>query len=207
MIMYCPNCGLEENQNTQFCRSCGTDLAAVRTAAVNPQSVDNSTAAIKNEVANAIKRKIESIDSPKQLRKTVEKVLPEVDKLLETPRERRLRRIRSGSLVAMIGLGAAVGFFVAALFGDPEIIVLSAFGFVAMCVGIALVLNGYFFSESDDMPVNIAAGEQDRFPETGRDTNELLMPPPARSRFSSVTENTTRTLDEKLPVPREKNHG
>ena len=41
-------------------------------------------------------------------------------------------------------------------------------------------------------------------PELERNTNELLSPAPADREFFSVTDNTTRTLDEKIPVSKKK---
>src|SRR3982750_2892799 len=37
--MYCPSCGSEERQLSQFCRACGTDLRVVRNSLENPDAI------------------------------------------------------------------------------------------------------------------------------------------------------------------------
>ena len=197
--MFCPNCGSEENQNTQYCRSCGSDLHAVRSAIDQIQGRSSALLA-KSEIGRTFAQKIESAQSAKELKKITENVLPDLEKFLETPEEKRLRRIRSGSLVALIGLGIAIGFLFAAIFDDPELIKLAAGGLITMCVGAAIMINGYFFTVPKSGLPEQTKATSDSTPELRQITNELLMPPSAQSHFSSVTENTTRTLDEKLPV-------
>ena len=36
--MYCPSCGSEERQLSQFCRACGTDLRIVRNSLESPDA-------------------------------------------------------------------------------------------------------------------------------------------------------------------------
>ena len=208
--MFCPSCGYEEKQETQYCRSCGADLETVRTAVISPERVSGSVEGAKAEVGRAIARRIENIGSAKDLAHVAEEVLPEVEKFLESPAEKRLRRIRYGSLISFIGLGAAIGFVIVALFNDPEVLAIAAFGLVTMMIGIAMVINGYFFTVPqeglDESRVGFDVGRPPSV--TGRgETNELLMPPSARSEVGSVTENTTRTLDEKIPVTRGQDPG
>jgi len=37
--MYCPSCGSEERQLSQFCRACGTDLRVVRNTLERPDAI------------------------------------------------------------------------------------------------------------------------------------------------------------------------
>ena len=202
--MFCPSCGYEEKQETQYCRSCGVDLEVVRTAVTSPERVSGSVEDAKAELGRAIARRIESIGSAKDLAHVAEEVLPEVEKFLESPAEKRLRRIRYGSVVSFIGLGAAIGFAIVALFNDEEILALAAFGLVTMMIGIAMLINGYFFTVPSEQEARTVFDTGPGKPLTGRgDTNELLMPASARSEFGSVTENTTRTLDDKVPLRRD----
>ena len=203
--MFCPNCGSEEKQNTQYCRACGTDLNVIRTVVAEPDRVTDSAVLARTEVGKAIAKRIETLGSAKDLAEVAEEVLPEVEKFLESPEERRLRRIRTGSLVAFIGLGVAIGFTIASLVADEDVIVLAAMGFVTFFIGLALTINGYLFTIPKSSPSEIgeSATPQPRSAIPRRDTNDLLMPASARTEFSSVTENTTRTLDEKIRQPRE----
>src|SRR6267142_1730259 len=40
--MFCPSCGSEERQASQFCRACGTDLRVVRVSLETPDSITAS---------------------------------------------------------------------------------------------------------------------------------------------------------------------
>src|SRR5205814_5851001 len=40
--MFCPNCGSEERQVSQFCRACGTDLRLVRVSLEKPDAITAS---------------------------------------------------------------------------------------------------------------------------------------------------------------------
>jgi len=37
--MYCPSCGSEERQLSQFCRACGTELRVVRNSLERPDAI------------------------------------------------------------------------------------------------------------------------------------------------------------------------
>ncbi len=198
--MFCPNCGLKETQDTQYCRACGGDLNSVRVALVNPGSASRDQ--VRTEIGRAFALKIEGFKTAKELRKATEKILPEIESFLATPEEKRLARIRQGTVISLVGVGAAIGCSLAGVFGDKDFFVLASLGIVALFVGLAFLLNGFFFSipgqQSNSEP------NENEFPDSlksaRRDTNDLLMPPSARSEFSSVTENTTRTLEDKIPV-------
>ncbi|MDH3493549.1 MAG: hypothetical protein OEM82_08380 [Acidobacteriota bacterium] len=198
--MFCPNCGTEENRNTQYCRSCGSDLHVVRTVIEQKDGAPGPVLLTKSEIGRTLAQKIESAQTAKDLKTIADKVLPEVEKFLESPEEKKLRRIRNGSIVTLVGFGIAVGFFVAGIFGDPEIMEIAAAGLITFCVGLALMINGYFFTVPKKGLLETNESAQGQPPELFKNTNELLMPPTAQSHFHSVTENTTRTLDEKLPV-------
>lgn len=202
--MYCPSCGLQETQSNQYCRSCGTDLRNARTVIESPHKLGASHSSARNEIGRALAAKIQNTSSSSELTEFTKKILPDVEKFLESPQERKMRRIRNGSMVAFVGLGVMIGFFLATIFGaDQEVILMSAFGLVAMFVGFAMVINGVHFT--------VPVGEQE-MPETADDisgevpghknsaTNDLLMPATAQQEFSSVTEHTTKHLKEKKPV-------
>ncbi|MDQ3749938.1 MAG: zinc ribbon domain-containing protein, partial [Acidobacteriota bacterium] len=104
--MFCPSCGLEERQLNQFCRACGADLRPVRNALERPDNITQSAASARDEIGRAVAAKIREFKSAKELAEVAEEVLPEIEKFLESPEEKRLRRIRNGMMVASIGLGA-----------------------------------------------------------------------------------------------------
>jgi hypothetical protein len=63
--------------------------------------------------------KIAQLESADDLKEVAEDVLPQIEKFLESPEERRLRRVRAGVIVAAVGLGATViTFFMAMVKSD-----------------------------------------------------------------------------------------
>src|SRR4051795_13506450 len=107
--MFCPSCGANEDQPIQFCRSCGASFRPV----VDP--VTSSAMSAREEIGRAMADKIREFESSKDLKRIAEDVLPELEKFLESPAEKRLRRIRNGTLIAFIGIGGGIGFIVAGL--------------------------------------------------------------------------------------------
>ena len=151
--MFCPSCGSEERQASQFCRACGTDLRTVRAGLEHPDSITASAVSAREEIGRAVAQKIREIESARDLRRVAERVLPKIEKFLESPEDKRLRRLRAGMTTALIGLGVAV----------PAIILLAAtnkddaaafLGFIVLlaavtfATGLGLMLNGLLFSRS-----------------------------------------------------------
>ena len=129
--MFCPGCGVEERQGNQFCRACGTDLRVVRTAVERPDTITGAAAGAREEIGRSIAAKIRETQSAKDLKKVVEDVLPEVEKFLESPEERRLRRLRVGTILSCVGMGAAIGLAAAGIMvRKEEFIFLAALGVV-----------------------------------------------------------------------------
>ncbi len=199
--MYCPTCGSEERQPSQYCRGCGTDLRIVRIGLERPDAITASAVSARDHVGRAIADKIRSTQSVEDLQKVAEEVLPEIEKFLESPEERRLRRIRFGVVFASIGLGATIlALILSSIEEDalPFLGVALAFFFL----GIGIVINGLAFTvprkrSLPDLDANLAA-------ELGQvnDTAALFLES-ARSELStanpttvrpSVTEHTTHHL-------------
>ena len=144
--MFCANCGTPDSGDNQYCRSCGTDLRAVRTAVDSPDLILNSAHSAKYEISKALADRIRSANR-KDLGKISEEVLPEFEKFLESPEEKRLRRIRTGSIISLIGMGAAIGFAIlSGANNEPGILFFSALGIVALFIGLAFFINGYFLT-------------------------------------------------------------
>src|SRR5438876_6323573 len=98
--MFCPDCGIEEIQSNQFCRACGSDLRRVRIAVETPDSITASAVSARDEIGHAVAAKIREVESARELKKVAEDVLPQIEKFLESPQEKRLRRIRIGTIIA-----------------------------------------------------------------------------------------------------------
>ena len=178
--MYCPSCGSEERQLSQFCRACGTDLRVVRNSLERPDAITASAVSAREHIGLAIADQIRQMRTGKDLEHIAEEVLPSFEKFLESPEERRLRRIRAGVTTSMIGFAVAlVSLFVAMSNGDFFLILP---GFVTFMIGVGIIVNGLLFT----VP-------RKQLPGTGSDAlaQEVLDSMPPRT---SITEHTTHNL-------------
>src|ERR1044072_8176994 len=132
--MYCPSCGSDERQPSQYCRVCGTDLRAVRLTLERPDSITASAISARQQISLAIADRIRQVQKAKDLEHIAEDVLPQIEKFLESPEERRLRRIRAGLITTAIGLGASAGALMLAL-NDTDLIPLLAPALVCFSSG------------------------------------------------------------------------
>ena len=125
--MYCPTCGSEERQLSQYCRACGTDLRVVRRGLEQPDTITASAVSAREQISQVMAEKIRQMESASDLRRVAEDVLPQIEKFLESPEEKRLRRVRAGVVTAAIGLGAALLIFLMSL-GSHDLIPFIALG-------------------------------------------------------------------------------
>jgi hypothetical protein len=204
--MFCPNCGLKEDRTVQFCRTCGTDLGVVRDALEQPNSVAASTAAAREEIARAAAVKIKDGQWWQ-----VGAIVPEVEKLFESPEDRRLRliradeeqrlrRIRTGVVTAASGLGAVLLFLLLSLAKSDALFLIGP-SLIVLLVGLGIVINGLAFTVPKQRALNR--------PPDGHQRDRLDLPPskvgmevpsplePSLPR-PSVTEQTTRHLSGEL---------
>lgn len=210
--MFCPSCGSEERQASQFCRACGSDLRAVRVGLERPDSITASAVTAREEIGRAVAQKIREVQDAKDLKRVAEEVLPEIEKFLESYEEKRLRRVRGGVIVAASGLGGSIlGLLMAAFSNAPDAdggwIVLGVAA-TAFAIGLALVLNGLLFTKprksiedhSDDArlqnlldadyaPAQLRPGGEARPLFRAETTSNL-----SQAAGSSVTEHTTHHL-------------
>lgn len=203
--MFCPECGIEERQANQFCRACGTDMRRVRVAVESPDSITASAVSARDEIGRAIATKIRESKSAEELAVVAENVLPEVEKFLESPEEKRMRRMRTGMITACIGLGTAIGItIVSTVMKDSDVIFLAALGLITFFIGLAFILNGVFLTLPKKTLADRSsdADSQRALDGLTGNTNDLQLPEPA-TLFSSVTEHTTKHLKEKQPVHRD----
>jgi hypothetical protein len=211
--MFCPSCGSNE-QMSQFCRACGTDLRPVRTGLERPDSLTAIAVTAREEIGRAVAEKIREVEGSHDLKQVAEDVLPKIEKFLESPEEKRLRRMRAGVITAASGAGAcAIGLVLAAIiYGDVGKALTmggAGLGFLIFLVGLGLVLNGVWFTrlqkgvedhspdaalqnQLDAAPLQLrsSVGAQPSF--RGESTSNL-----SQISGSSVTEGTTHHLSPK----------
>ena len=187
--MFCPSCG--SDQRGQYCRSCGADLRTVRAALDRAEVIAPATLSAHEEIGRAVADKIRELKSAKELSKVVEDVLPEITKFLESPAEKRLRRIRFGVILAAIGAGAAVGFgVIAAATNNEGLLFPAGAGLVTFLMGLGMMLNGWLFTVPQKQELEQTA-------ELPAAIKPLLTPSaPERLFPTSVTDHTTHQLPD-----------
>jgi len=204
--MYCPSCGSEERQLSQYCRACGTDLRVVRRGLEQPDSITASAVSAREQISQAMAEKIRQMESSRDLKQVAEDVLPQIEKFLESPEEKRLRRIRAGVITGLAGLGAALVIFLASL-ESHDLIPFIALGLIPFFVGLGIVINGLVFTvprksladRSEDAESQRRLEEAHaakRLSATSHTTNDLPNPDVIAAR-PSVTEHTTHHLTPK----------
>src|SRR5256884_7607716 len=200
--MFCPSCGSEERQASQFCRACGSDLRAVRVSLERPDSITASAVSAREEIGRAVAQKIREVEDARELKKVAEDVLPEIEKFLESPEEKRLRRMRAGVVVASIGVGVTIMMtLLGSIAREADVQGFmggAGAGIVLFFIGLGLLLNAFFFTRprkdvtdhtadahtQNTLDANYSAPAQLR----GETTSNLVRPP------GSVTEHTTLHL-------------
>jgi hypothetical protein len=205
--MYCPSCGSEERQLSQFCRACGTDLRIVRNSLESPDLVTQSAISARENIGMAVADKIRQMSSAKELKKVAEDVLPHFEKFLESPEEKRLRRIRAGIIMSAIGLGATLILLIMAI-DKGDLIPFITPALVTFLVGLGIILNGLLFTVPrkelpgdayDALSQKVLDSGANRIPyeapAPGQLTNELPTAP--RLQAASITEHTTHHLKTK----------
>ncbi len=197
--MYCPTCGSEERQLSQFCRGCGTDLRVVRNSLERPDAITASAITAREQIGMAVADKIRQMTSAKDLERVAEDVLPSFEKFLESPAEKRLRRIRNGVITAAVGFGGAVAVMLMAL-NKIDLLPMMLPWLITFMVGVGVILNGLLFS----LPRKELPGDAlDAMSQRALDMNRVVYEaPPARTNElapgthpqASITEHTTHHL-------------
>ncbi len=149
--MFCPSCGSEERQASQYCRACGTDLRTVRISLERPDSITASAISAREEIGRAVAEKVRAMEDPRYMRRFAQYVLPKIDKFLESHEERRLRRLRSGVVTALIGLGVGIpALLLFSVTHERDFVIFLAYVNVSAAVtfatGLGLLVNGLLFS-------------------------------------------------------------
>lgn len=200
--MFCPSCGSEERQASQYCRACGTDLRAVRVSLERPDSVTASAVSAREEIGRAVAAKIREVHDARELKKVAEDVLPEIEKFLESPEEKRMRRIRSGVVVAAAGLGGTIFMVLMWAFlrgPDSETFMgVAGMGVACFLIGIGLIINALFFTKPrQKLEDHSADAQAQSVADTGYAPPQLLKAQTTSNLaqpHNSVTEHTTLHL-------------
>jgi len=149
--------------------------------------------------------KIRQMSSAKDLEKVAEDILPPFEKFLESPEEKRLRRIRAGVITAAIGFGATIVTFLMAM-DKIDIFPFMTPPLITFFVGLGLILNGLLFTvprkklpgdANDALSQQVLDSGMNRIPYEAPGvpanlTNELAPAPQVQN--TSVTEHTTHHL-------------
>jgi len=197
--MYCPSCGSEERQLSQFCRACGTDLRVVRNSLERPDAITASAISAREQIGMAVADQIRQMNTAKDLERVAEDVLPSFEKFLESPEEKRLRRIRNGVITACVGLGPGIATLVFAI-NNPDLAPLLTPWLITFFVGLGMILNGLLFTlPRKELPGDAIDAMSQRVLDMNRAAYEA---PPARTNElgpgthpqASITEHTTHHL-------------
>jgi hypothetical protein len=199
--MFCPGCGSEERQASQFCRACGTDLRAVRVTLERPDSITASAATAREEIGRAFAGRIREVEDARDMKRVAEDVLPQIEKFLESPEEKRLRRMRVGVIISSIGLGATIMMILMgsiAREADVEGFMAGAgASIVLFFIGLGFLLNAFLFTRPRKDVTDHSADAQ------AQNILDRSYAPPAQLRAQttsnlaqpgSVTEHTTLHL-------------
>jgi len=125
----------------------------VRASLEHPDEITESAVTAREQIGRAVAEKIREVDSARNLKRVAEDVLPQIEKFLESPAEKRLRRMRAGVITASVGIGVCIpAFLLLALVGIRDeaapffgmAIILSMATFM---IGLGLIINGRMLTQ------------------------------------------------------------
>ena len=166
-----------------------------------PEALTASTVAAREEIVSAVATKIKQGQWWE-----VSAIVPEVQKLFESPEERRLRlqradererlkRIRKGTITAAVGLGEVLFFLILSM-AKAKILIFTGLGLIVFLVGLGIIINGLFFTTPRQL-------DEDLYPAPNRPNTSTqpfsdMISGQGKPFPPSVTENTTALLKKKL---------
>lgn len=167
-----------------------------------------SAVSAREQISQAMADKIREMEGTRDLKRVAEDVLPQIAKFLESPEEKRLRRVRAGVITALAGLGAALMVFLVSLEAH-DLIPFIAVGLIAFFVGLGIVVNGLAFTiprktianRSDEaraqreLEAGIPSGSSFNQLPAAHSTNDLTESTDRVASRVSVTEHTTHHLN------------
>jgi hypothetical protein len=200
--MFCPNCGFEEEGRIKFCRKCGIELNTLRLALERPDALSGARAA-REQIAREVAAKIAELRGSDDLSMVVDHLLPQVEKFLETPEEKRLRHMHDGVITACTGIGiiilslALLTVTHTAAFG----LITGAAGALVLIVGLGIMLAGALFTVPRRTATRVSLPSRPDEATRELDTDPAGLPadlPPNRiASPSSTPEETTELLEER----------
>jgi hypothetical protein len=192
-IMFCPRCGLTQDDELKFCKSCGVNLYAVRRVVDTRQAEmepDRNTpwfAEMSLHEAESRRRR-EELDHRRGI----------------TPEVQRFNEIKGGVITASVGLGITIflyyfmqGLILSGAVAPDTAQILARIwiaGIIPFAIGMALIINGVVVTKrlAEVVRRSIEPGE-------GPDTTPLKLRSPDPTNFMptnySVTEDTTKHLN------------
>jgi hypothetical protein len=194
--MYCPQCGSTQSDELKFCKACGANLGAVRTAMVSRETGEGFNWN-KTWIAEML---LSGEESVKRAR--------EIERLQGiTPETKRQNEIKAGVITASVGIGLMFVLFVImegivrnGRISEAAVEILSRIwvvGAIPLMVGAALIVNGVFVSKRSKI---LPGHETDTGTRELKDAANEYLPPAETGRVVpvdfSVTDETTRHLEE-----------
>jgi hypothetical protein len=170
----------------------------VRAGLERPDVITNSAATAREEIGRAIAAQIRELKTGKDLEHVAEDVLPKIEKFLESPEEKRLRRMREGVITTAVGLSAMVMFLLAAIFSRKEEWLMgSGLASAIFLIGLGIIINGKLLTvqkkQVSDRKLEAAVqSELDKLP--GGATAQRRELTPSSNPPLSVIEHTTHRL-------------
>jgi hypothetical protein len=196
--MFCPNCGFEEEGRIKFCRKCGIELNTLRLALERPDALTGARAA-REEIAREVAARIAELRGSRDLARVVDHLLPQVEKFLETPEEKRLRHLRDGMITAFSG-GGIIILSIALLVVTHTAaagLIPGAAGALVLMVGLGLMLAGAFFTVPRKSALRLPASSRPDADARRLDTDPGGLQPNRIAGPPSVTEETTDLLEDR----------
>lgn len=180
----------------------------VRRGLERPDTITASAISARERISEVMTEKIREMETAHELKRVAEDVLPQIEKFLESPEEKRLRRVRAGVITAASGLGAAMVIFLMSLQAH-DLIPFIAVGLIAFLIGLGLVINGLAFTvprktladrseeaRSQKKLEELGGYVPDQLAANSQSTNDLQNPVNAIAGRPSVTEHTTHQLKQ-----------
>ena len=158
----------------------------------------------------AVADKIRQMSTAKELERVAEDVLPHFEKFLESPEEKRLRRVRSGVIMSAFGLGASIILLVMAV-DKPDVLPYITPALITFLVGIGMIVNGLIFTvPRKSLPGDAYDALSQKVLDSGANLNRIPYEAPAAASLpanltnelapsqrsqQSITEHTTHHLN------------
>jgi hypothetical protein len=167
----------------------------------HPDSITASAVSAREDIGRAVAQQIRQVEDARELKKVAEDVLPQIEKFLESPEEKRLRRMRVGVILSSIGAGVAVMMaMMGTIARDADIegfMAGAGAGVVLFFIGLGFLVNAFLFTRPRTVVSDHSA---DARAQSAIDagTNQAQLHSPTTSNLvppaGSVTEHTTLHL-------------